>query len=77
MATQAAFGPFPSGAFYAVHNGNIAAFSWAEIAEGLGLRDDCKEKLPEVGPWNPSRSERRSSNARRATSPVRRDSTWS
>ena len=42
--TQAAFGPFPSGAFYAVHNdGNIAAFSWGEIAEGLGLRGDCKE----------------------------------
>lgn len=37
MATQAAFGPFPSGAFYAVHNdGNIAAFSWAEIRGGAG-----------------------------------------
>ena len=40
--TQASFGPFPSGAFYAVHNdGNIAAFSWAEIAAALGLRTDC------------------------------------
>lgn len=40
--TQAGFGPFPAGAFYAVHNdGNIAAFSWAEIAEELGLRSDC------------------------------------
>lgn len=40
--TQAGFGPFPAGAFYAVHNdGNIAAFSWAEIAGELGLRSDC------------------------------------
>jgi len=40
--TQAGFGPFTAGAFYAVHNdGNIAAFSWAEIAEELGLRSDC------------------------------------
>lgn len=40
--TQTGFGPFPAGAFYAVHNdGNIAAFSWAEIAEELGLRSDC------------------------------------
>jgi 3-phytase len=36
------FGNFPSGAFYAVHNdGNVAAFSWAAIAEALGLRKDC------------------------------------
>lgn len=41
--TQTGFGPFPAGAFYAVHNdGNIAAFSWAEIAEELGLRSDCR-----------------------------------
>ena len=40
--TQRGFGPFPAGAFYAVHNdGNIAAFSWAAIAEALGLRSDC------------------------------------
>ncbi len=40
--TQAAFGPFPAGAFYAIHNdGNIAAFSWAAIADTLGLRSDC------------------------------------
>jgi 3-phytase len=40
--TQTGFGPFPAGAFYAVHNdGNIAAFSWAEIAAELGLRSDC------------------------------------
>ena len=41
--TQTGFGPFPAGAFYAVHNdGNIAAFSWVEIAEELGLRNDCR-----------------------------------
>jgi 3-phytase len=40
--TQSGFGPFPSGAFYAIHNdGNIAAFSWAAIADTLGLRSDC------------------------------------
>ena len=40
--TQTGFGPFPAGAFYAVHNdGNIATFSWAEIAAALGLRSDC------------------------------------
>jgi 3-phytase len=40
--TQTGFGPFPAGAFYAVHNdGNIAAFSWAEIAAALELRSDC------------------------------------
>jgi 3-phytase len=40
--TQTGFGPFPAGAFYAVHNdGNIAAFSWAEIAAALDLRSDC------------------------------------
>jgi len=42
--TQAGFGPFPAGAFYAIHNdGNVAAFSWAEIAAALGLRTDCTE----------------------------------
>ena len=40
--TQVGFGPFPSGAFYAIHNdGNIAAFSWVDIAEALDLRSDC------------------------------------
>jgi 3-phytase len=40
--TQRGFGPFPAGAFYAIHNdGNIAAFSWGEIAGALGLRSDC------------------------------------
>ena len=38
----ARFGNFPSGAFYAVHNdGNVAAFSWAAIADALRLRKDC------------------------------------
>jgi 3-phytase len=40
--TQRGFGTFPSGAFYAVHNdGNVAAFSWAAIADALRLRKDC------------------------------------
>jgi 3-phytase len=40
--TQRGFGEFPSGAFYAVHNdGNVAAFSWAAIADALKLRKDC------------------------------------
>ncbi len=40
--TQRGFADFPSGAFYAVHNdGNVAAFSWAAIADALGLRKDC------------------------------------
>ncbi|HET6617928.1 MAG TPA: phytase, partial [Gemmatimonadota bacterium] len=40
--TQVGFGPFPAGAFYAIHNdGNIAAFSWVDIAEALDLRSDC------------------------------------
>jgi 3-phytase len=40
--TQRGFGSFPNGAFYAVHNdGNVAAFSWATIADALGLRKDC------------------------------------
>jgi 3-phytase len=40
--TQRGFGEFPSGAFYAVHNdGNVAAFSWAAIADSLRLRKDC------------------------------------
>lgn len=40
--TQRGFADFPSGAFYAVHNdGNVAAFSWAGIADALKLRKDC------------------------------------
>lgn len=40
--TQHSFPDFPSGAFYAVHNdGNVAAFSWAAIADALKLRLDC------------------------------------
>lgn len=40
--TQQAFGPFPTGAFYAVHDdGNVAAFQWTDIAEALDLRQDC------------------------------------
>jgi 3-phytase len=40
--TQRGFAGFPSGAFYAVHNdGNVAAFSWAAIADALSLRRDC------------------------------------
>ena len=40
--TQRGFGTFPNGAFYAVHNdGNVAAFSWAAIADALSLRKDC------------------------------------
>jgi 3-phytase len=42
--TQRGFGAFPSGAFYAVHNdGNVAAFSWAAIADALKLRKDCDQ----------------------------------
>jgi 3-phytase len=45
--TQRGFGRFPSGAFYAVHNdGNVAAFSWADIASRLGLRADCPAPAP-------------------------------
>jgi 3-phytase len=40
--TQRAFADFPNGAFYAVHDdGNVAAFSWAAIADALNLRKDC------------------------------------
>ncbi len=40
--TQRGFGPFPSGAFYAVHDDqSIAAFSWEEIAHALELRTNC------------------------------------
>ena len=40
--TQRSYGDFPSGAFFAVHDdGNVAAFSWAAIADALKLRKDC------------------------------------
>jgi 3-phytase len=40
--TQAPFGPFAQGAFFAVHDdGNVAAFAWEDIARPLGLRHDC------------------------------------
>ena len=40
--TQQGFGPFPGGAMYAVHDDqSITAFSWVEVADGLGLRSDC------------------------------------
>ena len=36
--TQESFGPFPKGAFYAVHNdGNVSAFDWEEIARHVSL----------------------------------------
>ena len=42
--TQRGFADFPSGAFYAMHNdGNVAAFSWAAIADALKLRKDCDD----------------------------------
>jgi 3-phytase len=40
--TQRGYGTFENGAFFAVHNdGNVAAFSWAAIADALKLRKDC------------------------------------
>ena len=40
--TQQAFGPFPAGAFYAVHDdGSVTAFDWRDIAAALGLERDC------------------------------------
>ena len=43
--TQRAFGPFPSGAFYAVdEDGGVSAFDWGAIARALGLRTDCTER---------------------------------
>lgn len=40
--TRRAFGPFPAGAFFAVHDdGGTAAFSWAEVASALGLSTAC------------------------------------
>lgn len=40
--SQRSFGPFEKGAFYPVHDdGSVSAFSWQEIADKLGLKDDC------------------------------------
>lgn len=40
--TQHAFDGFPAGAFFAVHDDqSTVAFSWIDIADQLGLRDDC------------------------------------
>lgn len=40
--TQSSFGPFESGAFFAVHNdGGVGAISWSEIAAAIGIRSDC------------------------------------
>jgi 3-phytase len=40
--TQKAFGNFTYGAFYPVHNdGSLTAISWEDIANTLGLRNDC------------------------------------
>jgi len=42
VLTQYGFGPFKSGAFYAVHDdGNVGAISWQTIADSLGLRADA------------------------------------
>lgn len=42
VLTQHAMPNFPAGAFYAVHDDqSVVAFSWAEIANALGLRADC------------------------------------
>jgi 3-phytase len=40
--TQRPYEGFPAGAFFAVHNDqSTVAFSWADIAQELGLRADC------------------------------------
>lgn len=45
--SQAAFGPFGRGAFYAVHDdGNVAAFAWEDVARAVGVRDDCTAPRP-------------------------------
>ena len=42
--SQKALPRFPQGVFYAIDNdGNVAAFSWAEIAGPLGLKTGCIE----------------------------------
>ena len=43
--TARQFGPFGSGAFYAVHDdGNTVAFDWTDIARALDLRTDCTDE---------------------------------
>ena len=40
--TQQAFASFQAGAFFAVHDdGNVAAFSWGQIAAQLGIKAKC------------------------------------
>ena len=40
--TRKSFPGFPAGAFYAVHDdGNVAAFSWADVIEALDLQPTC------------------------------------
>ena len=42
--TQRAFGPFPMGALYPVHDdGSVTAIGWQEIAQGLNLELDCTQ----------------------------------
>ena len=42
--TQVAFPGFAAGSFFAVHDdGNVAAFRWEDVAQPLGLRQDCVE----------------------------------
>lgn len=42
VITQRAFGPFSAGAFYMAHgDAAISGLSWAAIAEGTGVRQDC------------------------------------
>ena len=42
--SQKALPRFPQGVFYAIDNDrNVAAFSWAEIADALGLKTGCAE----------------------------------
>lgn len=42
--TQDPFGEFSHGAFYAIHNDvALAAFSWDDIAEALGLMQSCND----------------------------------
>jgi 3-phytase len=42
VLTQRSFGPFPGGAFFAVHDdGNVSAFGWSAIAKAMKLDRDC------------------------------------
>lgn len=45
FATEEAFGPFESGAFYAVHNDRgTVAFDWTDIAAALDLERTCSAR---------------------------------